>query len=257
MVDLTLVSATDSEVLASKIRHSVEHTGHTVHDTVLDGRKSLTILVLSNEAIDDQRFEMAMFTALDNHQHIIPILAQDVETPRLIDHLQPLDFRAGYDEKHLLSAINIWSAPNAPPPATVLTPAQKQSNRRFGVGVVAITIVVFVVSVYAIAVLGLRAPDEEFASVETQIILTRNYYIDGALPRSTEDALNFEATFEQNPTRSQLQLGLTTTAIAEGVIGTFVPQSTAQATQFVETLERVSTIVQEPLAATATAVAGE
>ncbi|MEQ8678014.1 MAG: hypothetical protein RLP44_00195 [Aggregatilineales bacterium] len=257
MTELSLINASSDAAMAERINQSVAKAGHTVHKTVLAGRKSVSIFVFSEAAKADATFQEALYAVLDNHQHIIPVLAKQVALPRLIDHLQPLDFSKGYDEQALLVEINLLSAPNTPPPATVLTPTKQKSNQRFGLIFAGIGFIVFLISLYAIGVEGLRAPENEFASVETQIILTRNYYIDNALPHSTEEAANFQTTFEYMPTTVHVELEMTATAIAGGVIGTFVPQSTVQATNFPETLEAVSTVVHDSLLATVTAAAGE
>lgn len=257
MVELSLIYTEQNEMLAERIRQSVTNAGHTVHNEVIAGRQPITVLIVSTAAKADSTFQENLYAALDNHQHIIVVLADQTSLPRLIDHLQPLDFSSGYNEKALLSEIETLSAPGTPPPATVLTPNKRKANQRFGLIFAGIGFIVFLISLYAIGVKGLQAPENEFASVETQIILTRNYFIDNALPRTTEQAANFEATVPHMPTLARLQLELTATAISEGVIGTFVPRSTEEATWFPETLESVSTVVQDSLAATATAGAGE
>ena len=255
MTELSLIYTTSDAALAESIERSVAKAGHTVHKTVLTGRQPISILVFSEVAKADKTFQDALYAVLDNHQHIIPVLAEKVALPRLIEHLQPLDFSGSVDEQALLAEIAVLSAPNTPSPATVLTPTKRKANQRFGLIFAGIGFIVFLISLYAIGVEGLRAPEDEFASVETQIILTRNYYIDNALPRSTEEAANFEITFEYMPTIVHVELEMTATAIADGVIGTFVPRSTEQATNFPETLEAVSTVVHDSLLATVTAAA--
>ena len=50
--------------------------------------------------------------------------------------------------------------------------------------------------------------------METEIIQTRNAYIDDALPRSTDDALNFQATIDAAAPTLRPLLVATASAVA-------------------------------------------
>lgn len=168
------------------------------------------MIVLSPQALDDGAVNMGMLEALDQNLRIIPVLAQPTALPRLIEHLEVVDFTKGYDrqalEARLRESMNDFHM-------KVRTPAVKASNRRAAwvVGIVALAM--FLIGVYAVGVLGLRPPQEEYDLVETEIILTRDFYIDSALPRSTEDALNFPATVDAaRPTLRPLLIATATAA---------------------------------------------
>lgn len=218
-----------------------------------DGELPL-IVVLSEAGKADPIVQQAIIDALDAHQHIIPVLASPgVRLPKLIDNLQPLDFSERYSTGALLKQVEATAS--APAPLTALTPRKRKANQRVALIMVAVVGVIFVATLILVGGGTIRAPDNEFASVETQIYLTRNYFIDSALPLSTEDATGFAATVEEVPTRARVQLIATATAIAAGVDGTFVPRSTQEATNFPATLRAVSTVVQDRLAGSATAAA--
>ncbi len=252
---VTLLNTPTDAALAGRIRSDLSAAGVQIGETVQAGREAVTVAVLSPKALEDSGFQQNVVKALENNQHIIPVLAAKVGLPRLLNNLQAVDFSERYDAKTLLERVNMLSAPDAPPPMAILTPTRRDANRRVGYLIGGIVIAFFVVGIWAVGSGTVQAPADEFASVETQIILTRNYFIDEALPRSTEDAVNFPATVENIPTKALMELIATATAIAGGVDGTFIPRSSEEATNFPATLENVSTVVHDRLLATVTAAA--
>lgn len=253
MTTVTLVYPPTYSNLGERLRADMTAAGITVVEDIQPGREALLVLVLAEDAHIAQ--DAYIIGAADNNQHIIPVVAERVPLPAMIDNLAPLDFSQGYDKDALLGQIERLSAPNAPPPLMVLTPSRRAANRRTALWFIPLIAVLFVAAVIGI-VLGITVPPEdEFAGVETQIYLTQRYFIDQVLPQGTEQAANFEAALEDIPTRALQEAIMTATAIAGGVEGTFIPQSTADATAFEATLEHVSTLVQDRLAATVTAVA--
>ncbi|TVR20617.1 MAG: hypothetical protein EA396_10135 [Anaerolineaceae bacterium] len=250
MKPITLTYIAADQKLAAQIRADLETVGHAVVDDVTEG--GLTVVIFSAESARDERIRGRITAALDAHQHIIPVMAEPVKLPRLIEDLPLLDFSDGYDAERLRAEIKRLSAPSAPPPPVSLTPARKKSNQQTAVIIVAAAGVMFVLAIIGVVIGAFVPPADEFAGVETQIFLTRNFFIDEALPRTTEDAAAFAATVESARPTVQPFLILTATGIALNSESTFYPRSTADATAFPATLERVSTIVQERMAATVT-----
>jgi hypothetical protein len=173
--------------------------------------ESNAIFVLSPAALADADIQAALVRAVENHQHIIPVLAQPTPLPRLIEHLEPVDFSQRYDFGRLSARL-----PAAPGELQmkVLTPEVQAVNRRIGAIFVVIAVIIFVIALYAVGVLGLQAPAEEYADVETQVFETRSAIIEQALPRSTEDAANFPATLDAAAPSAQPALAATATARA-------------------------------------------
>src|SRR5690606_15936689 len=97
----------------------------------------------------------------------------------------------------------------------VHTPKTVTGNRRVGLVVAFFAIVMFLAGIYGVGVMGLQAPADEYNAVETEIVQTRNAYIDAALPRSTEDAVNFQATVDGAAPTLRPMLVATATALAE------------------------------------------
>lgn len=256
MVDITIINTQGNSKITDRIHTDLQDAGHNTFDKIQAGRKALMILILSAESVKSETITTSMVQALENRQHIIPVVIEDVTLPHLIDHMPIVDFRSAYNAKALLEQVALRSSPDAPAPMTVLTPSKRAENQRILYIIGGVIVLIFVVSIYLVGIdKRVQPPIEEFAGVETQVFLTRSSFIEDALPRSTEDASNFEITIEYMPTLAQVQLRETATANAMGMESIFIPRSTEDATNFPATLQYVSTVVQERLAATVTNVA--
>ncbi|MFW5748080.1 MAG: hypothetical protein ACOCYT_00555 [Chloroflexota bacterium] len=255
MTTITLAFSKDSSKLAARIRGDLEAEGLTVSGSVQPGRDALLVVLLSTESRQDAEIQQKLIAALENYQHVIPVLAQPTDLPQLIDNLPPLDFSTSYDRDALLNRIETLTGPDAPPPLVTLTPSLRRSNQRAGLIIAGVVMVMFVLAILGVLIDVFVPPADEFAGVETQIFLTRNWYIDEALPRDTEEALSFEATVVEARETVQPFLILTATGIAAFGESTHYPRSTEQATNFPATLERISTLVQDRMAATVTQLA--
>lgn len=168
------------------------------------------ILLISEASPADATWQQRMNGAIDQNQQIIPVRLAPVKLPALIEHLEVVDFTEGYDFSTLWEALQ---APHSPMHMKVITPAVKASNRRVGAIFALIATLMFVIGLIMVGVYGVHLPTDEYDAIETQIILTRNYYIDQSMPHSTEDALNFEATIQAVPSLSPF-IRATATALA-------------------------------------------
>ena len=242
---LSLRYAPEDEAIGAQIRNHLEAAGKSLSDN------GILVVVLSS----DQGVQEAIIDALDNQQHIIPIMVDTMVLPDLIGHLQPIEYHQPDSMDQLLQRIEALSAPDAPQPLTTLTPSRRSANKQTAIGLIGLVLLMFAVGLWLVGSGIAIAPEDEFAGVETQIFLTRNYFIDGALPRTTEEATNFEATIAHMPTRGRVQLIETATAIADGVEGTYIPQGTAEAAEYEATLKGVSTVVYDRLLGTVTQAA--
>ncbi|PJF22316.1 MAG: hypothetical protein CUN56_06610 [Phototrophicales bacterium] len=241
---VTLVSP--DEALGERLRQDLTDAGYTIQP----GSMLVVVLEPDNQVVMD-----AIIDALDNHQHILPILTQPLELPRLIDNLQPLDFSESYSKQALLERVAALTDPKAPPPLTTLTPRKRHQNMQVAYWLIGLCIVIFGVAIWGVMAGIFIPPEDEFAGVDTQVYLTRNWYIDQALPKSTEDALNFLPTVEEARETVQPYLIATATGIVIYSESTWYPRSTQDATAFPATLHRVSTLVQDRMAATVTQLA--
>ena len=178
----------------------------------LGSTENATIVILSPEAVADSAVQAAIIEAIDHNRRIVPVLARTTDSPTLIEHLTPVDFTRNYDVGALTTRLSSLANELH---LKVRTPAVQQSNRRAAYVVAAIAVLMFVGGLYLVGVLGIQAPAEEYNYVETEIIMTRNFYVDSVLPRSTEDANNFQATVDAaRPTLRPILIA-TATAVAE------------------------------------------
>jgi hypothetical protein len=253
MTTITLAYNDADGALAERIQADLTGAGYTLTDTVqTDTQDTLTIVILSQTSAADGMVQAKIVQALDAKQHVLPVKAGPVPLPRLLENLQPLDFATGYRAKALLNRVDALTGPDAPAPVVTHTPGIQRQNRRTAVIVGLAAGLMFVLAIIGVIAGPFQPPTDEFAGVETQIYLTRNFFIDEALPKSTEDALAFQPTVEAARETVQPFLILTATGIAEFGEATFYPRSTDEAVDFDLTLERVSTVVQGRMAATVT-----
>lgn len=168
------------------------------------------ILLLSEASLRDATLQQRINLAIDHNKQIIPVALTPLKLPVLIEHLDVVDFSEGDDFPALVEALQ---TPPSPLHMKVITPAVQASNRRVGAIFGLIATVMFVVGLIMVGVYGVHLPTDEYDAIETQIILTRNYYIDRSMPRSTEDTLNFEATIQAVPSLSPF-IRATATALA-------------------------------------------
>jgi hypothetical protein len=206
--------------LASRIMNDLRGA-HTISEGPAASGYQVLALVLSKAGLADSSLTDAMDDALDASIHIIPILAEPVALPRLINHLTPADFSNGaYPMEMLREAIAYLTGPDAPRAMRVLTPRRKKKNRNVGLIVFVAAFIMFMAGVIGV-MLGLQAPAEEFNAIETQVVQTRDAIIGPTLnalgqllPRSTEDANVFEATLQRMPTVHRPFMEATATAAA-------------------------------------------
>jgi hypothetical protein len=174
-------------------------------------RDQTAVFVLSPQATADPDVQRALVEAVSRRRRVIPVLAQPVPLPALIEHLEPLDFSQQYEFERL--AARLSAAPDVMQ-MKVRTPDVIAANRRMALIVLVFVLIMFVAALYGVGVLGIQAPAREYAAVETEIIQTRDAYIEAALPRSTEDALGFQATVDAAAPTLRPLLAATATAVA-------------------------------------------
>jgi hypothetical protein len=212
-MNLTITFATPDSALAQRIQSDAAR---------LPSERDTLIAVLSPQAVSDPGVQQAINEALDADRAIVPVLTKPVVLPRLIEHLPAVDFSDGYDFDLLAEQVRTAQSAGAFH-MKVRTPGVKASNRRTGYIVAAAAIVMFLLGLYGVGVLGIQRPEDEYEAVETEVILTRDSYINNALPRSTEDAANFQATVRAAAPTLRPILAATATSLAAGT-----PQANAQ-----------------------------
>lgn len=221
---LTLLYTPADAATGARLKEDLQQAGYSVSDQVQSGSSAILIMLLSNAPLDEQK----LIQALDNHQHVIPILTAPVSLPALISNLQPLDFTEGkYPLLELLTRITTLTDPAAPRPLTVLTPTKRKSNRNAAMVLLIPVVIMFISGIILIGGGVVQYPQEEYDLKETQRVEQRNAIIIPTLtlvlPRTTEDALSFDSTVQAMPTRLQPFLAETATSF---IVGSATPAPT-------------------------------
>jgi hypothetical protein len=225
---ITLIHAPGDASLADRLSNDLAAAGYEVSRTVQTGSGHLAVFMISPHSSYDSAAQRQLESALDAHQHVIPVIATPAPTPQLINNLQRLDFSEGrYPIERLVASIEQLSAPDAPRPMTTLTTARRRANRQAGYVLLAMIIVLFGAGLYLVGSGTVQFPNAEYDIQETARVDQRNTVIAPTiqpwLPRSTTDAESFPLTVTAAPTRLQGFLAETATSY---VVGTKTPEPT-------------------------------
>lgn len=211
---LIIAYASQDAELAQRLINDLKTKGHSISETPQTGGEHILLALISPASNANESVQTNLTTALDSSQHIIPVMVQSAPLPKWIDHLKPLDFTAGYPLNTLIEQISLLSSSNAGLPLKVLTPAARSKNRNSGYWLFALALLWFILGVVLVGFFGIQAPREEYNTINTEVAATIIVIIQGNLPRSTEDALNFPATVQAAPTAQRPLLVATATALA-------------------------------------------
>ncbi len=216
---LKLISSSSDQAVAQRILEDFQAAGYAISsEAPVHG--DVAILMLSSAALADAALQAALVKALDLSLHIVPVMTQRVKLPKLIDHLDVVDFSDGYDFDVLRKQVDFELSAGAPRPIRVLTPTVKRSNRTVGIVLGLIAFGMFAAGLYGVGVLHIQAPIQEF---------------------------NDEATME----------AATVMILVEPVMATYqlyFPLTTAEAAAYPATLQAIPTVYRPLVAATATAL---
>jgi len=223
---LKIIHTSSDAAVAQHISDDFTKAGYEVGSGASE-RGDVAIVLLSPEAIVDQALQNAIIRALDLSLHIIPVEAQPAPPPLLIAHLGAVDFSDSYDFASLKTWVDSELAPDAAAPLRVLTPTVRRSNRGAGVILGLLVLIMFMVGLYAVGVLHIQAPIQEFNGVDTMAALTRDIIAapqlqiySQFLPLSTDAAAHYDATLRAVPSPYRPLMAGTATAVAGEVAGT-------------------------------------
>jgi hypothetical protein len=210
---ITIAHADADQALAQKLAQDLAR--------LKDNRAEVLIVLASAASTADKDVQRQIADAADAHRHIVPVRLDDSKLPRLIDHLEAVDFRNGaYALDALKKRLEAANAPDAPRPLTVNTPKLQRANRRAALWVAMPVIASFAAAIYLMGVMGVTAPSEEFDLVETARVQQRNTLIgptlDYLLADDGQTSADFEATVAAAPTRLRPFLAQTATATIQG-----------------------------------------
>ncbi|MCA9910617.1 MAG: toll/interleukin-1 receptor domain-containing protein [Anaerolineae bacterium] len=217
---ISLLATAQDAAVESDLRSDLTAHGYEMQQATT-AADDIVIVVLSRAALQDTSLQSTLAAALDRGQHIIPTLAEPVRLPKLIDHLTPVDLSAQDATEQLYAQIEAANSPDARLSLRVRTPSVQRSNRRSGLIVGILALAMFIIGVYAVAVLNIEAPVEEYNQINTEAAATRDIIIGPTLenylqflPGSLEEAEQYPATLQAVPTRLRPFVQLTATAVA-------------------------------------------
>lgn len=198
------------EALAKRILGDLKASGYDAETLKASDKLQATDLLIpifSAPETADSALQETLFNGLDLSLHIVPVL-HGTPIPSIIDHLDHVDFAKQYEFDELKTLIDAALDKNAPLPLKVLTPKTRRSNLMVGFWVALFCLTIFLISLYAVGVLKIQRPNDEYDAVETQFVQTRDAImepqlatLEALLPTNPEEAYVYPATLFSVPTR--------------------------------------------------------
>jgi hypothetical protein len=206
--------------LAERLQHDLKEAGFEIGDGLQHGRENILVAVLSPQAERDAEVQNAITNALDNGQHVIPVLAKSVPLPKLIDHLAALDLSKDYESASLIARIRGLMEQRAYA-VKVRTPRVKAANRRIGLALGLLALLMAAVGIYLVGGGLVGFPQEEYNTVDTMAAATIDSIIHETLdiyatylPNGTVEAAEYQSTLRAVPTIYRPYVAETATAVA-------------------------------------------
>ncbi len=174
----------------------------------IEPRPPLLIALISRASKADPHVQDEIEKALAEGAKVLPIRCDSSALPAPLQNHAALDFSAGYDRERLLRQLDRA----ARRPDELL-----RANRRGLIVVAAFACLMFAIALVAISRGLVAFPVAEYneeATFQAQWIGGLvGETLEAVQPRTTDDALNFAATFEAAPTRLYLYIRETATAL--------------------------------------------
>ncbi len=211
--NLVLAYSSQDAALAVHLEKDLQAKGYATKTELTPDRQNVLIVLLSPNSTVDTTVQETITQALDNGQHIIPLQIGMIMMPKLINHLQAINFSDRYPLNALLERIAYVTSPEAKLPLKVLTPAARKANRSTGYWLAILAIIWFIIGIIAVGVFGIQEPQDEFNNVDTEVAATIGVYLELNLPHTTQEAENFPATLQAAPTAQLPFLIATATAM--------------------------------------------
>ena len=212
---LHITYAPEDAALGERLKADFVKAGYEIDGELPRETGHILIPIISKAGNADTSVQATIIRALDDSQHIIPVLAEKTALPKLIAHLSSADFSEHYDFKGVQARVDAASAPGVGQPLRVLTPNVRASNQRIGMWLAIIVVLSFIVGLVLVGFFGIQAPREEYNTIDTMAAVTIQAMIAPNLPHSTEDAMNFPVTLQAAPTAQRPLLIGTATRQAE------------------------------------------
>ena len=176
--------------------------------------RPILIVLVSAASNADAYVQAEIADARDQGIQLLPILTENVPLPPALDDHRPLNFVAGFKRESLLRRLS---------QLTMTGGDIRRANRRAATVIGAIALVMFSAAIITMALGIVAFPVAEYNEEAT----FQAQWIDGLIgetleyvqPRTTQDALNFDATLEAAPTRLYYYVRGTATALPRAAEG--------------------------------------
>lgn len=213
MAQITIVYAQPDEKTALRLAQDLSDKGYAFGELSAD---SILIAVISQAGLQDDDLRAMLVRALDMNLPVIPVETEPTTLPDLIAHVASVSFHDGYDLRSVTAALERLNAASL-----------SDRNRRLGLIFGGFLVLLFLAYTVAIVLFDIEAPQEEFQRLYTRDAATINAFAQEYIPRSTEQAAQFDATLADFP-NEELVTVVVQTATQAAAEGGFTPLPTGQ-----------------------------
>ena len=210
MTPITVVYAPQDKVVAEQIANDIEQAGYTFGSITAN---STVVGVITADGITHDDLLTTLQQSLEAGARVILLKLAPVSLPDWLSDTIQIEAYAGYRFKQLQAALGA--------PRTLAS-----RNRRWGIGLGIGLIILFGIYTWAIVVFDIEAPVEEFQRAYTHSAATVGAFAQPFVPRTTEEAENFETTLESRLISDELATVIVQTATRAGEIGGYTPVPT-------------------------------
>lgn len=198
---ISITYSAEDKTLAETIRDDLAQAGYQPAQPVL-------LVLVSSASNNDPSVQDEIKRAVNKGMTIVPILAENVSLPEILDAYKPLNLSGGYKRAPLLTRLS---------QSTMTRGDVKKANRLAFTFIGGLAVVMFLAAILGIMGGLVAFPVDEYNEEATFQAEWVNGLIVETLefvqPRSTQDAQNFPATIEAAPTRLFLYIRGTATAL--------------------------------------------
>ncbi len=228
-LQLTIVFADNDEDQAKALAQQLQDRGYTFAPLRPEG---VLVAVVSPAGLKSMELRQMISEAFKLNSPVVLVETESSTLPQMARDLEPVRLTGSpNDVDKVIAAIE--QAANEPDTLESSTPKDapqpapentRNPNLRFGLIVGGGILLLFGLYTIAIALFDIEAPQEEFQELYTRDAMTINAFAQEYMPRSTEQAENFEVTLES--VGSDLATLVVQTATQAATEGGFTPQPT-------------------------------
>jgi hypothetical protein len=209
---IAIAYAAPDKALAERLASDLTAAGYPLGEITGQG---VLIAVISPEGILDKDLNNTIQSALRKGTRLVLVESAPTELPPTLVGRSVISMANGHSFERVQAVLEGTSAKKGL--------SLKARNRRIGIIFGVALLALFGVYTWMIAVFDIEAPVEDFQRAYTHSAATVGMFAQPFVPRTTEEALNFETTLESREVSDELATVIVQTVTQAATIGGYTP----------------------------------